>query len=164
MPRSHLMTTNSCADSAQVNVGISMNAMTCGRDFLGGDAELIFPIGPLAAHAGTELERPAVTPFLRPGPEDLSEAIPVFFIGRNRDGLWVARDADGKSGGLFWSKEGAIRFAKQNAWPAVCGTVIVSDRLELDIENGGNPFVTKIVVLKRLMNKVIVSVRKAARF
>ena len=36
------------------------------------------------------------TPFQRPGPEDLSEAIPVFFIGRNRLGHWVARGADGE--------------------------------------------------------------------
>jgi len=30
----------------------------------------------------------------------VSEAIPAFFIGRNKQGFWVARDARGKIGGL----------------------------------------------------------------
>lgn len=40
----------------------------------------------------------------RPGPALLSEAIPLFFIGRNKDGLWVAREADGRIGGIFLLK------------------------------------------------------------
>jgi len=62
----------------------------------------------------------ADTPLLRPGPQDLSETIPVFFIGRNTHGHWVARGADGKSGGLFWRKQAAIRFARRSVWPARC--------------------------------------------
>jgi hypothetical protein len=31
----------------------------------------------------------------------VSEAIPAFFIGRNKDGFWVARNANGKIGGNF---------------------------------------------------------------
>ncbi len=62
-----------------------------------------------------KFEQAAVRPFQRPGPEILNEAISVVFIGRNRDGLWVARDAEGKFGGLFWRKESALRFAKRTA-------------------------------------------------
>ena len=79
------------------------------------------------------------TPFLRPAPEDLSEAIPVFFIGRNRRGHWVARGADGESGGLFWRRQAAIRFATRSAWPARCATIFPSGTIELDLQNHGNP-------------------------
>ena len=51
--------------------------------------------------------------FQRPGPEVLSATIPVIFIGRNRDGFWVVRDAEAKFGGLFWRKQAAARF-RQN--------------------------------------------------
>ena len=60
---------------------------------------------------------PATTSFQRPGPELLNETIPVVFIGRNRDGFWVVRDAEAKFGGLFWRKQAALDFAKANAAP-----------------------------------------------
>jgi hypothetical protein len=92
----------------------------------------------------------ANSPFLRPGAEDLSEAIPVFFIGRNQRGHWVARGADGKSGGLFWRKQAAIRFATRSAWPARCATIFPSDNIELDLENQGNPLLAHIDVTRML--------------
>jgi len=95
----------------------------------------------------------AETPFRRPAPEDLSEAIPVFFIGRNKDGYWVVRGADGKSGGLFWRKQAAIRFATRNAWPAQCATIFPSGTVELDLENRGNPLLSHAVV-KRLLRRM----------
>jgi hypothetical protein len=95
--------------------------------------------------------RPAAdTPFLRPDTEDLSEAIPVFFIGRNKHGHWVARDADGKSGGLFWRKQAAIRFARRSAWPARCATIFPAENIELDLENQGNPLLAHIGVTRML--------------
>ena len=90
------------------------------------------------------------TPFLRPAPEDLSEAIPVFFIGRNRRGHWVARGADGESGGLFWRRQAAIRFATRSAWPARCATIFPSETIELDLENQGNPLLAHIDVTRLL--------------
>lgn len=92
----------------------------------------------------------ADTPFQRPGPEDLSEAIPVFFIGRNKAGYWVARGADGKAGGLFWRKQAAIRFATRSAWPARCATIFPSENIELDLENQGNPLLTHPEVTRML--------------
>ncbi len=88
--------------------------------------------------------------FQRPGPEDLSEAIPVFFIGRNRHGHWVARGADGKSGGLFWRKQAAIRFATRSAWPARCATIFPSENIELDLENQGNPLLAHTEITRML--------------
>jgi hypothetical protein len=98
--------------------------------------------------ARKESLRPADTPFQRPGPEDLSETIPVFFIGRNKLGHWVARGADGKSGGLFLRRQAAIRFARRSAWPALCATIFPADHIELDLENRGNPLLARIDVTR----------------
>jgi len=35
----------------------------------------------------------------RPDPRVLSASIPLFFIGRNKYGFWVARAAEGRVGG-----------------------------------------------------------------
>ena len=34
-------------------------------------------------------------------PGIVNEAIPAFFIGRNKEGFWVARDVKGQIGGIF---------------------------------------------------------------
>jgi hypothetical protein len=80
----------------------------------------------------------------------VSEAIPQFFIGRNKEGFWVARDAKGKSGGLFLFENSALSFARRNSQPAGCATIYPSGRVELDLENMGNPLVAQLRPLKRL--------------
>jgi hypothetical protein len=83
--------------------------------------------------------QPAV---LRPlDPDIVSAAIPAFFIGRNRAGLWVAREANGRTGGLFLFKSSAIDFANRQSTPARCALVFPTGTFELDIENRGNPLV-----------------------
>lgn len=82
-----------------------------------------------------------VLPFQRPSADVLNEAIPAVFIGRNHRGFWVARDAGGKSGGLFWSREAALRFASA-VWPEGCAAIFPQGRFELDIENAGNPLIS----------------------
>lgn len=74
----------------------------------------------------------------------------MFFIGRNDRGHWVARDADGKAGGLFWRKQAAIRFARRSAWPARCATVFPAENIELDLENQGNPLLAHSKVTRML--------------
>lgn len=76
----------------------------------------------------------------RPAATLLSEAIPLFYIGQNKNGFWVARDAQGRHGGLFLFKRSALRFAKNKS--AGCATMVVAEPLELDVENQGNQFVT----------------------
>ena len=79
---------------------------------------------------------------LRPlDPDVLSAAIPAFFIGRNKDGLWVARAADGRAGGLFLFKSSAIDFANRHCAPARCALVFPDETFELDVDNRGNPLV-----------------------
>jgi hypothetical protein len=109
----------------------------------------------------------AVNSFQRPGPEVLNRTIPVVFIGRNRDGVWVARDADGKFGGLFWRKGAAVRFAKVNAGPAGCATVFPQARFELDLDNSGNPFLGHLGIARRLLvrpaRRLTAMIRKLAQ-
>jgi hypothetical protein len=130
--------------------GTSMSTMTCDDDFPGSRTGQKSSIALRASPVRNEPLSAVDTPFQRPDPEDLSEAIPVFFIGRNKHGHWVARGADGKSGGLFWRKQAAIRFATRSSWPARCATIFPSESIELDLENGGNPLLTHIEVTRML--------------
>src|ERR1017187_2396820 len=60
-------------------------------------------------------DKPAsVTAQFRPlDPGVVSEAIPAFFIGRNKEGFWVARDVNGQIGGIFLFGNSAVSFAKE---------------------------------------------------
>jgi hypothetical protein len=90
----------------------------------------------------------------RPDPSILSDAIPLFFIGRNRDGFWVARDADGRVGGIFLRKQSALQFAKKISQPAGCATMFLSERFELDIENKGNSLIAHFGAAKRILTRL----------
>jgi hypothetical protein len=130
--------------------GISMSTMTYNDDLLVSKTAQESSVAMRASRVRSESRCAADTPFLRPAAEDLSEAIPVFFIGRNKYGHWVARGADGKSGGLFWRKQAAIRFARRSASPAQCATIYPSENIELDLENQGNPLLTDTEVTRML--------------
>ncbi|MCK1392942.1 hypothetical protein [Bradyrhizobium sp. 1] len=76
---------------------------------------------------------------LRPlDPDVVSAAIPAFFIGRNGAGLWVAREAHGRVGGLFLFKSSAVDFANRESAPDRCALVFPTETFELDVENRGN--------------------------
>jgi hypothetical protein len=57
------------------------------------------------------------------------------FIGQNRQGLWVVRDARSLCGGLFGNRTEAIRFACQRRPQSV---IMLPDGLELDLGFGGD--------------------------
>ena len=81
----------------------------------------------------------------RPDSGVLSESIPLFFIGRNTWGFWVAREAEGGTGGVFLFKRSALRFASGNSAPAGCATMFLTERLDLDLDNQGNPLTAWLV-------------------
>jgi hypothetical protein len=96
-------------------------------------------------------EAATVTAQFRPlDPGIVNEAIPAFFIGRNKEGFWVARDANGQIGGIFLLENSAVSFAREHSRPAGCATIYPSERFELDLENKGNPLVAQLGWLKRL--------------
>jgi hypothetical protein len=93
------------------------------------------------------------TQFVPLDPGILSESIPAFFIGRNKQGFWVARDARGRIGGIFLLANSALSFAKRNSAPTGCATIFPSERFELDLENRGNPLVAPLGALARLTER-----------
>lgn len=103
---------------------------------------------PLSVAAGTITEFPR-----RPDPSVLSEAIPLFFIGKNRNGLWVAREAEGRTGGLFLFKQSALRFAAKSSAPAGCATMFLTECFELDVVNRGNPLIAWFDIVVRMASR-----------
>ena len=61
---------------------------------------------------------------------------PVFMVGQNRRGNWVVRDQKGVCGGLFVSREAALRFVRAENGYRPRAVVMVSGNLELDMTGG----------------------------
>ena len=107
-----------------------------------------------AGATGRQSERSGMAPadalgtistlFVPLDPGIVNETIPAFFIGRNMEGSWVARDVKGQIGGIFLLETSALSFARRNCWPAGCAIIHLSERFELDLENKGNPLVVQL--------------------
>jgi hypothetical protein len=96
-------------------------------------------------------EAPLVSaPFAPLDPGIVNEAIPAFFIGRNSDGFWLARDVKGKTGGIFLFERSALSFARRHSRPRGCATIFPSERFELDLENQGSALIAPLRQLMRL--------------
>jgi hypothetical protein len=80
----------------------------------------------------------------------VSEAIPVFFIDRNKEGFWVDRDVKGKIGGLFLFESSALSFTRRKSRLTGCATIYQSETFELDLKNRGNPLIAHLGPLRRL--------------
>jgi hypothetical protein len=61
---------------------------------------------------------------------------PVFTVGQNRRGNWVVRDQKGVCGGLFVSRDAALRFVRAENGYRPQAVVMVSGNLELDMTGG----------------------------
>lgn len=94
----------------------------------------------------------------RPDLRAINPAIPLFFIGRNSNGFWIAREAEGVTGGLFLCRQSAIHFANASArrrgWEG-SATMLVSERFELDLDNKGNFLVAIIKPAKRMAARLM---------
>jgi hypothetical protein len=80
----------------------------------------------------------------RPDRTVLDDSIPLFFIGRNQSGFWVARESERRSGGLFLLRRSAARFVRKKSSPRGCATMLVEHTIELDVPNQGNRLVEPI--------------------
>jgi hypothetical protein len=60
------------------------------------------------------------------------------FIGQNRQGQWVVRDARSICGGLFENRTEAIRFAMYECQRRPQSVIMLPDGLELDLGLGGD--------------------------
>jgi hypothetical protein len=61
---------------------------------------------------------------------------PVFMVGQNRRGNRVVRDQKGVCGGLFVSRDAALRFVRAENGYRPQAVVMVSGNLELDMTGG----------------------------
>src|SRR5258705_1189283 len=96
---------------------------------------------------------PSVTAQFRPLDAGIvNEAIPAFFIGRDKEGFWIARDVKGRIGGIFLLESSALSFARKNSRPAGCATIFPSERLEIDLLKNGKPVFPELTPLNRLAN------------
>lgn len=77
----------------------------------------------------------------RPDARIFNGAIPLFFIGRNKNGFWIAREARGRTGGMFLLRRSALRFAQLASSPHGCATMFLAKTFELDTRNAGNPVI-----------------------
>jgi hypothetical protein len=80
----------------------------------------------------------------RPDATVLSASIPLVFIGRDHNGFWVVQEAEGLRGGLFLLKRSALRFAREKRGRPGVATMLVTQPLELDVENQGSRVVTPL--------------------
>jgi len=68
-----------------------------------------------------------------PPSEDPSSTHNLFLIGKNRRGDWVVRDQRGTHGGLFITREDALRYALFENGRRPKAVVVVPGGLELDL-------------------------------
>jgi hypothetical protein len=124
------------------------------RASAGNDGRQIGAVQETVRDAGASAPPSSVVKFpSRPDLTFLSETIPLFYIGRNGDGFWVAREAEGRAGGVFFFKASAIRFARNKSAPAGCALMFVDAPLELDRDNDGSQiaeiFIAAIGIARR---------------
>ena len=122
-----------CPTQAIVNAMIAM-PLTC----------------PNVGECRTPMRSALPTPFQPLDPAVINASIPAFFIGRDSDGFWLARDAKGENGGTFLLKSSALAFARTVSGRAGCATIFLSERFELDVENHGNQLIEHLKPLMRL--------------
>jgi hypothetical protein len=92
-------------------------------------------------------------------PDVVSAAIPAFFIGRNSAGLWVAREANGRVGGLFLFRSSAVDFANRQSSAARCALVFPTETFELDVENRGNFLIALAEAARRILARAVTRLR-----
>jgi hypothetical protein len=83
-------------------------------------------------------------------PAIVNVTISAFFVGRNMEGFWVARDANGQIGGIFLLENSALSFARRKSEPGGCATIF---HLNSTLKNRDNRLATPIVSLTRLMRR-----------
>jgi len=111
---------------------------------------IAMPLAHLNVRESQAPKRPAPpTPFQPLDPGILDASIPTFFVGRDRDGFWFARDAKGETGGIFLFRSSALAFARRASRPLGCATVFLSERFELDVDNQGHPLTAWLKPLVR---------------
>ena len=64
---------------------------------------------------------------------------PIFMVGQDERGNWIAQDLDGVFGGLFVSRDAAMRYIRSEKGPQPRAVVMVSGVLDLDMSRKREP-------------------------
>jgi hypothetical protein len=131
-------------------------------------SKLVEQFTAMSAGAGKADGRPLGCVFKFPSRSELdflNETIPLFYIGQNRDGFWVVRNADGRSGGVFFFKASAVRFARTKSAAGGSALMFLNTPFELDRDNEGSQVVeiltAAIGVARRRMPTLVCFVEMA---
>lgn len=96
----------------------------------------------------------------RPDATVISEAIPLFYVSQNRSGFWLAREAEGRHGGLFVSKRSAVRFAQSRNRRLSCAIMILPAPIELDTPNQGSRTVACLAAIVAAADRYAAAARR----
>ena len=58
---------------------------------------------------------------------------PVFMVGQDRQGNWVVRDQKANAGGLFVTRDAALRYVRSECGYQPRAVIMVSGNFELDM-------------------------------
>lgn len=75
---------------------------------------------------------------------------PLFFVGRDSRGNWVAQDQQHRCGGLFVSRAAAIKFALFENGHRPQAVIMVAGSLELDLNGSAAAGPKPMVELRRV--------------
>jgi len=87
----------------------------------------------------------------RPDESILNRTIPLFFVARDKDGFWIARNADIAFGGKFFFKYSALRFTEYHNGSAI---IMLTGLYSLDTRNTGNRYARQLRPIRRLFRHV----------
>lgn len=87
----------------------------------------------------------------RPDESILNKTIPLFFVARDKDGFWIARNADFAFGGKFFFKYSALRFAEYHNGSAF---IMLTGLYSLDTRNTGNRYARQLRPIRRSFRDV----------
>jgi hypothetical protein len=69
----------------------------------------------------------------RPDCTILDDSIPLYFVGRNRAGLWVVCEHEGRARGIFPDEASAMRFARTQTGVCGCAVMLIPEGLDADL-------------------------------
>jgi hypothetical protein len=72
---------------------------------------------------------------------------PVFMIGQDRRGNWVVQEQKRMAGGLFATRNAALRYVRSESGYQPRAVVMVSGNLELDMSRNGGVSTTRQTAL-----------------
>ena len=75
---------------------------------------------------------------------------PLFMVGQDGRGNWIAQDKEGMRGGLFVNREAALRYVRSENGSKPQAILMVTGQLELDLRGCSAPIKSVVTSRHRL--------------